>query len=89
MPRGVFQMKAIKWRTLNVPSIEEAVYAELDREGDILIRQYKATTRTWEHQPVFWKAVGRSMYKAGVRMPMDKTQIRQRFRTDEVEVTWR
>jgi len=32
---------------------------------------------------------GLKMYKAGVRMPMDKTQIRQRFRTDEVEVTWR
>ena len=70
MPRGVFQMKAIKWRALDVSSIE-AVYAELDREGDILIRQYKATTRTWKRQPVFWKAVGRSMYKAGVRVYTD------------------
>ena len=32
---------------------------------------------------------GLIMHRAGVRMPVEKSQIRQRFRTDEVEVTWR
>jgi N6-L-threonylcarbamoyladenine synthase/N6-L-threonylcarbamoyladenine synthase/protein kinase Bud32 len=29
------------------------------------------------------------MYKSGIRMTIDDTHIRQRFRTDDVEVTWR
>jgi N6-L-threonylcarbamoyladenine synthase/N6-L-threonylcarbamoyladenine synthase/protein kinase Bud32 len=29
------------------------------------------------------------MYKSGIRMTIRDTQIRQRFRTDDVEVTWR
>ena len=33
--------------------------------------------------------LGILMHRSGTRMPMDKSQIRQRFRTDEVDVTWR
>jgi N6-L-threonylcarbamoyladenine synthase len=33
--------------------------------------------------------LGMLMHRAGLRMPVGKTQIRQRFRTDEVDVTWR
>lgn len=33
--------------------------------------------------------LGHEMYNAGVRMDMSETVVRQRFRTDEVEVTWR
>jgi N6-L-threonylcarbamoyladenine synthase len=32
---------------------------------------------------------GLVMYKSGIRMTIDDTHIRQRFRTDDVEVTWR
>ncbi|MBC7108640.1 MAG: bifunctional N(6)-L-threonylcarbamoyladenine synthase/serine/threonine protein kinase [Methanomassiliicoccales archaeon] len=32
---------------------------------------------------------GLLMYKSGIRMDIKDTQVRQRFRTDEVEVTWR
>jgi len=33
--------------------------------------------------------LGHIMYSSGVRMTMDDTKIDQRFRTDEVDVTWR
>jgi len=33
--------------------------------------------------------LGILMHRSGVRMPVSKSQIRQRFRTDEVEVVWR
>jgi N6-L-threonylcarbamoyladenine synthase/N6-L-threonylcarbamoyladenine synthase/protein kinase Bud32 len=33
--------------------------------------------------------LGRLMYESGVRMEIQSTAVRQRFRTDEVEVTWR
>jgi N6-L-threonylcarbamoyladenine synthase/N6-L-threonylcarbamoyladenine synthase/protein kinase Bud32 len=33
--------------------------------------------------------LGILMHRAGARMPVSKSQIRQRFRTDEVEVVWR
>jgi len=33
--------------------------------------------------------LGHIMYDSGVRMTMDDTKVDQRFRTDEVEVTWR
>ena len=33
--------------------------------------------------------LGHLMYDSGVRMTMDDTKVEQRFRTDEVEVTWR
>jgi len=33
--------------------------------------------------------LGSEMYGSGVRMDMGETAVRQRFRTDEVEVTWR
>lgn len=33
--------------------------------------------------------LGYEMYSAGVRMDVSDTAVRQRFRTDEVEVTWR
>jgi N6-L-threonylcarbamoyladenine synthase len=33
--------------------------------------------------------LGLLMHRAGVRMPVSRTRIRQRFRTDEVEVSWR
>jgi N6-L-threonylcarbamoyladenine synthase len=33
--------------------------------------------------------LGNIMYKSGVRMNIDDTAVRQRFRTDEVRVTWR
>jgi len=33
--------------------------------------------------------LGNIMYRSGVRMTIDETEVRQRFRTDEVEVTWR
>lgn len=32
---------------------------------------------------------GLVMYRSGIRMTIDDTHIRQRFRTDDVEVTWR
>jgi len=32
---------------------------------------------------------GLLMYQSGIRMDIKDTQVRQRFRTDEVEVTWR
>jgi len=71
MARGAFEFKKIAWRALDVKEIEAEVYKELDREGDIFIRQYEATTRTWNHKPKFWKTVGRSAYKAGVRAYTD------------------
>ena len=33
--------------------------------------------------------LGNLMYSSGVRMSIDDTTVEQRFRTDEVEVTWR
>jgi len=33
--------------------------------------------------------LGHIMYDSGVRMTMDDTKVEQRFRTDEVDVTWR
>ncbi|NLL94682.1 MAG: bifunctional N(6)-L-threonylcarbamoyladenine synthase/serine/threonine protein kinase [Thermoplasmatales archaeon] len=33
--------------------------------------------------------LGRLMYESGVRMPIGETVVEQRFRTDEVDVTWR
>ena len=33
--------------------------------------------------------LGAEMYSSGVRMDVSETAVRQRFRTDEVEVTWR
>lgn len=33
--------------------------------------------------------LGNLMYSSGVRMSMDDTTVEQRFRTDEVDVTWR
>lgn len=33
--------------------------------------------------------LGLLMHRSGVRMPVNKSQIRQRFRTDEVDVRWR
>lgn len=33
--------------------------------------------------------LGNIMYNSGVRMDLDDTEVRQRFRTDEVPVTWR
>jgi len=33
--------------------------------------------------------LGLLMHRSGTRMPIENSQIRQRFRTDEVEVTWR
>ncbi|MDD3379395.1 MAG: UGMP family protein, partial [Candidatus Methanomethylophilaceae archaeon] len=33
--------------------------------------------------------LGNIMYNSGVRMDIEDTLIRQRFRTDDVEVTWR
>lgn len=33
--------------------------------------------------------LGTEMYGSGVRMELSETAVRQRFRTDEVEVTWR
>ncbi|MCL1904941.1 MAG: tRNA (adenosine(37)-N6)-threonylcarbamoyltransferase complex transferase subunit TsaD, partial [Methanomassiliicoccaceae archaeon] len=33
--------------------------------------------------------LGHLMYDSGVRMSMDDTKVEQRFRTDEVNVTWR
>ena len=33
--------------------------------------------------------LGAEMYSSGVRMEMTDTEVRQRFRTDEVDVTWR
>ncbi len=33
--------------------------------------------------------LGSEMYESGVRMDIADTEINQRFRTDEVEVTWR
>ena len=33
--------------------------------------------------------LGAEMYNSGVRMDVSETAVRQRFRTDEVEVTWR
>ena len=33
--------------------------------------------------------LGLLMHRSGVRMPIEKSQIRQRFRTDEVDVGWR
>jgi N6-L-threonylcarbamoyladenine synthase/N6-L-threonylcarbamoyladenine synthase/protein kinase Bud32 len=33
--------------------------------------------------------LGCLMYESGVRMEIQSTAVRQRFRTDEVEVTWR
>lgn len=32
---------------------------------------------------------GMIMHRAGVRMKVEDTKVDQRFRTDEVEVTWR
>jgi tRNA A37 threonylcarbamoyltransferase TsaD len=32
---------------------------------------------------------GMLMHRAGVRMTVEETKVNQRFRTDEVEVTWR
>jgi len=32
---------------------------------------------------------GLTMYRSGIRMSVEDTVINQRFRTDEVEVTWR
>ena len=33
--------------------------------------------------------LGLLMHRSGIRMPVTRTRIRQRFRTDEVEVAWR
>ncbi|MDD2626206.1 MAG: UGMP family protein, partial [Candidatus Methanomethylophilus sp.] len=33
--------------------------------------------------------LGNLMYNSGVRMAISDTEVRQRFRTDEVPVTWR
>ena len=33
--------------------------------------------------------LGSEMYSSGVRMDVSETAVRQRFRTDEVEVSWR
>ena len=33
--------------------------------------------------------LGNLMYNSGVRMQVSETEVRQRFRTDEVPVTWR
>ncbi len=33
--------------------------------------------------------LGNLMYKSGVRMDISSTAVRQRYRTDEVEITWR
>ena len=33
--------------------------------------------------------LGNLMYSSGVRMDVGDTEVRQRFRTDEVSVTWR
>jgi N6-L-threonylcarbamoyladenine synthase/N6-L-threonylcarbamoyladenine synthase/protein kinase Bud32 len=33
--------------------------------------------------------LGHLMYDSGVRMTMDDTKVEQKFRTDEVDVTWR
>jgi N6-L-threonylcarbamoyladenine synthase/N6-L-threonylcarbamoyladenine synthase/protein kinase Bud32 len=33
--------------------------------------------------------LGDLMYTSGTRMTIDDTKVEQRFRTDEVDVTWR
>jgi hypothetical protein len=71
MPRGAFAWKAIPWQRLRVEDVEAEVYKELDHEGDIMRRMYESTTRTWNHRPKFWKAVGRGPGKAGVRVYTD------------------